>query len=129
MTAYDGPIETAGRLIAAKGQTVSFSRATETAYEPASDDAIGVTPVEFNAVAVVLPASQGAAEMFDPRFPGPVLAASNMRVLLVAADGLSETPGAGDRVIGLEGEDWTVVGSLPLAPDGTPIIHTVTVKR
>jgi hypothetical protein len=58
-----------------------------------------------------------------------VLSSTNMRVLLVAAEGLAETPSAGDRAIGLEGDDWIVVGSDPLAPDGTPIIHTVTVRR
>ncbi|MEM7444294.1 MAG: hypothetical protein AAF414_13295 [Pseudomonadota bacterium] len=129
MSAYDGPIAMAKRLIAAKGQTLDFRRAGETAYDPASDTTIGPVESQFDAVAVVLPASQSTAEMFDARFPGPVLAASNMRLLLVAADGLAETPTAGDRVVGVEGDDWTVVGSVPLAPDGTPIIHTVTLKR
>ncbi len=129
MTAYENPIAAAKRLIASKGQPVSFSRAGETAYDPATDTTIGPVATVFNAVAVVLPASQGTAEMFDVRFPGPVLAATNMRLLLVAADGLVTAPAAGDRVTGLEGDDWTVVGSVPLAPDGTPIVHTVTVKR
>jgi len=129
MTVYGAQIDTARRLIADKGQSVNFSRATEAAYDPGTDIKLGVGTTLFNAVAVVLPASQGMAEMFDARFPGPVLAASNMRMLLVAAEGLAETPVAGDRVIGLEGDDWTVVGSVPLAPDGAPIIHTVTVKR
>jgi len=129
VTVFAAQIATAKRLIASKGQAVSFSRAGELTYDPATDTQIGASDTVFAGSAVVLPAGQGTAEMFDVRFPGPVLSATNMRLLLVAADGLAMPPAAGDRVTGLEGDDWTVIGSVPLAPDGTPIIHTVTIKR
>lgn len=129
MTAYGAQIDTARRLIADKGQMVEFNRAVEAAYDPGTDTVIGMGTTTFYSLAVALPASQSTAAAFDVRFPGPVLTATNLRVLLVAAAGLTETPSAGDRVIGLEGDDWTVVGTTPLAPDGTPIVHTLTVKR
>lgn len=128
MTVFAKQIATAKRLIAANGQTVTFSRAGETNYDPATDTRIGPDDTVFTGSAVVLPISGGGSE-FDVRFPGVVEARANHRELLVAAEGMTHAPTAGDNALGIEGDDWTVVGSVPLAPDGTPIIYTVTIKR
>ena len=128
MTVFAAQIATAKRLIAANGQTVTFSRAGELNYDPATDTQIGASDTVFTASAVVLPISGGGSE-FDARYPGLVQDQTNHRDLLVAAEGMTETPTVGDVVRDIEGEDWTIIGSVPLAPDGTPIIHTVKIKR
>jgi len=128
MTVFANQIATAKRLIAAKGQTVTFSRPGELNYDPATDTQIGASDTVFTGTAVVLPISGGGSE-FDVRLPGVVEGRANHRELLVAAEGMTHAPMAGDKALGIEGDDWTIIGWVPLAPDGTPIIHTVTIKR
>lgn len=82
-------------------------------------------PATYPIKAVVLPYKRGrGAEAFDES----EALITRHRSLLIAASGLSVSPEPGD-IVKITEEDWMVIGSTSLAPDGTPIIYRATIGR
>lgn len=125
---YARAADTAARLLAQFGQSVTLTRTVAGGYDPAT----GVTSPDVTqtqvATAVMLEASQGVVESFDVRFEADTLIESNLRSVIIAAEGLAWAPKPADKLV-VAGETWTVIGMTPTNPAGVPVIYRVTVKR
>lgn len=125
---YARAADTAARLLAQFGQAVTLTRTVAGGYDPAT----GVTSPDVTqtqvATAVMLEASQGVVQSFDVRFESGTLIESNLRSVIIAAEGLAWAPKPADKLV-VAGETWTVIGMTPTNPAGVPVIYRVTVKR
>ena len=92
-------------------------------------DAAGDTTETHTITAVVSPASGGTIQAFDIRFQNGTLITTHLRALKVAAYGLAFTPLPGDKVSGLEGSTWVVLGCTPQSYQGVPLTYDMTVQR
>jgi hypothetical protein len=94
------------------------------------------TAVEYEASAVVMPASKGTIEAFDNRYQGGSLIDEKLRYVMmspfmtrISEEGpASIEPKSGD-VLTFDSYDWTVIGSTPLSPAGVPVLFPMGVKR
>lgn len=123
---YDNMADTALRLIRLRGAEYTLRRPSRTGnFVEGSVDtgAPSTTPVH----ALVLPASSGTVEAFDNRIKSE-RTLMYLRFVLMAAKGVAFEPLTGD-VLEIAGEDWQVLGSTPLAPDGTPLVYKMGIER
>lgn len=127
---YDEMSDVALETITEFGTTITFGRSVPGEYDPATGTTTGDVILSWPALAVILPASQGVIEAFDVRFQDGTMIESNLRALLVAAQGMARAPLPADSVTFPDGGKWQALGCTPLNPDGgTPLIYNVTVRR
>lgn len=118
MTVYTAQIATALRLIEAKGTELTITK-------PGTSGGFNQPPgagTAYTAKCVILPASSDSVRAFDNQFSDGTLIEQNLRKLLIAASGLTQTPEAG-HTVSHDGATWSLIGVTPLAPDGTAIIY------
>ena len=126
---YTKQAEAALRLIAAKGQPISFLR-DGTAVDPvtggiADPDAPSYT--EWGGHGVRLPSYKGPQfEAMDAAFK-TALVVGKAAVILLAAHGMPVAPEPGDNVILGDATVWSVIGVTTLNPAGQPILYTLGV--
>jgi hypothetical protein len=119
---------TALRLLSKQGQTATLKHKVGESYDPATGTNVP-TYEDHTITFIVQQASQGTLQSFDIRFDGNTLIETNIRALVVAAKGLTITPQPGDKVTGLEGSQWNVLGNTPVNPAGVPVLYEMTVRR
>lgn len=113
---------------AGRAADLTFRRAVAGEYDPEAGSS--TTELSWGGIAVVLPASKGTIEAFDQRVEGGTLIESNLRALIIAAQGMERAPAPQDLVVFADGSVWTLLGCTSLDPDATtPIIYRGTVKR
>lgn len=105
---------------------MTFSRPVDRAYDPLVPDA-PFSIEEWPGVAVVLPLGRNSIFEQDTKIVQGPDHERNLRLLLVAGKGLTNTPVTNDHVTTLEGQ-CRVLGVVPLNPNGkTPILYHLKV--
>lgn len=113
---------------AGRAAELTFSRSVPGEYDPETGSS--TTSLAWTGIAVILPASKGTIEAFDQSFESGTLIESNLRALIIAAQGMERAPAPQDSVTFDDGSVWTLLGCTSLDPDATtPIIYRGTVKR
>lgn len=126
---YASAAASAARMIRKAGTSAMLQRTVAGTYNPATDTTTGGRTDSYPCRVVILPASKGTIEAFDTRWEGEALIETNLRSVLMAAKGLPIAPGPGDFLV-VGSETWKVIGSTPLAPDGTTaIFYRLGVRR
>lgn len=112
--------DTATRLIASKGQTVTLTSRTAGSYSP-STGAATVTTATQSVKAVILPLSQGVRKMSGADVPqGDVQC---LLAALTTAGATLTAPDVNDTVTDVNGRVLSIVEVAPLAPDGTTVLY------
>jgi hypothetical protein len=120
-TKYQSQIDNALRLIQAKGMPLTLRKATGGGIDPVTQTDTRTFTSQVG-VGVNLPT--GAVGKESSAKPGTVPAGRKAAKFLVAAKGLTFPPEAGDEIT-IGALAWEILSVDSLAPDGTPIIHTV----
>ena len=118
-TKYTTQINSAQRLIAAKGRPLVLKKPLAGGIDPVTQ-ADTRTFTDHNISAVQLPTGQPGRE--ESNLPEN-LRGRRVIKLLIAAKGLAVEPLAADLIV-IDGASWTVLSTTVLAPDGVPIIFT-----
>lgn len=119
---YKASQKTALRLIKKFGSVTSIGR-TSGNYDPVDGTTTGDAITKQDATVVTIPASQSLTRGFDNKFIEE-LKKSKGRFFLVAAKGLTFDPESGDILL-FENSVYDIMGSTPLNPAGTPVMHTL----
>lgn len=110
------------------GQEIPFSREKVT-HDPVTGETTKGTQITMRLACIVTPASRGTIQAFDNRLSAnDTLELSKIRFVLAAAKGATFEPVAGDAAE-FDGHMWEVMGATPVAPDGTPILYRIGVRR
>lgn len=130
MSIYDRQIALADRLITEKGMPITIRRKDSDSGTSAPDlingDTISYT--DYQCYAVKLPATGGKVQAFDIRAIDPNLTINEIAFYLTKAKDLPITPRSGDCLV-INGVEKNILGNTPLEPDGTPIIHKMSVRK
>jgi len=130
MSIYDSQIKLAERLITEKGVAITIRRYTSdagTGYQSFTSEETNY--IDYSTYAVRLPATGGKVQAFDIRAIDPNLNINELEFLLTKARGLAITPRPDDEV-SFDGVNFMkVLGNTPLQPDGTPIIHGLSIRK
>lgn len=127
MSKFARQIETARRLIAKNGQSMTLYRlTTEAPYDPLAPSALALAISQQCPISgVVLPASNGTIEAFDARILADPDLLKNFRFVILAGSGTTFKPRPQDMLSTAEGP-YRILGSTPLDPAGDgPIIFNV----
>lgn len=116
---YDKSAATASRLLAKFGATVTVTRTTPGAYDPATGTDAAGSAQTWTPAGVRLEYSQREID-------GTNIKAGDQRVYMSAVAGLDPQPG---DTVTLGGEAWRVVTSRTLAPAGIAVLLDVQVRR
>ena len=116
---------TADAMIEAKGQTVTLTRRTSGAYDPATGSATIVDTVQTGK-GVILDFATGLRKM-----AGSNIAAADRQCLLSALNSAGAAltrPAVDDTLTDAAGNAFTITEVSELSPAGTDILYTLTVK-
>lgn len=125
MTAfYDALIKAANRLLTDKGQTVTATRVTEGAYDPATGTATNAE-TNYSVKAVILPYKRAAIASSD------LIQQGDMKLLV------SPLQTSGPAMIELKPQDkvtvnsevWVIVNVKPLYPNGTLVFQECQIRK
>lgn len=114
---YDALAATATRLLTEHGQAITIRRTTTGTYAPSTDTYTGSTTTTLTARGVV---RDYRADQID----GTVIRRGD-RVVVIDA---TVTPTLADEVL-LDGAYWSIVSIQTASPAGTPLSHTLQVRR
>lgn len=120
MTSFQWAIDTAHRLIEAKGRTVTLAQKNVTAYDPTTDVETSTAPAHSTKAVVQAPSKQ--------QMEGRSLVLASTRSLLMAAKNLTIVPEPGDTAT-FDGQDWVIIDVTHTSPDGSDIIYEALVER
>lgn len=115
----------ADTLIETKGQTVTLTRRTAGAYNPATGSA-AVTETTQTGKGVILPFGPGLR-----RQGGTSITADDRQCLLSALNSAGAAltePKVGDKLTDASGQVWSVIEVSPLAPAGLKIMFDLTIR-
>ncbi len=116
---YAGSAKTALSLLKSFGKTMTLIQETRNAGSDPFDPA-EPTETSFTVTGVLL-------DIKDKDFPDSKIITGDRKAIL-AASGLSTTPGVGDQL--KDGDDvYQVIVPMPLSPAGTAVIHTLQIRR
>lgn len=123
---YPASAKTALALIKKFGGDITIARKVGGDYDPVEGEVVGDSLEQTSGVfkGVVLPASKGTLEAFDIRLEDG-LTVDQVRFIILAAKDAPFRPEGTDTIEGLEGRNWIILGSTPLAPAGVPVIYKV----
>jgi hypothetical protein len=113
-----GMIETASRIIKRFGQTGTFERAGAPGGDPWNPTP--GTPTFHTATVAVVDYEQEHRD-------GTLIQANDLRVL-VSVEGLDIEPSLSDR-LAIGDAEYSIANVTPLAPDGTPRMYELQVRR
>ena len=125
MSFYPNMATTALKLIASKGQSVTWQRRTAGAYNPATG-AAAVTTAEVTCTGLMLDYKDRTTAGVNTDSQG--LVQRGDRKLLLAASGMPGTPLPGDNFV-VGGETWSVVFTKPLNPGGVALLYECQVRQ
>lgn len=125
MSFYNNMALTALKLIASKGQAVTWQRRTAGAYNPATGSA-SVTVAEVTCTGVMLDYKDRTTAGVNT--DGQTLVQRGDRKLLLAASGMPAAPLPGDSFV-VGGESWSVVFAKPLNPAGVALLYECQVRQ
>lgn len=128
MSFYDAMAQVALTKIVQFGRDVTITRHSDTGRDPIIGTVTEIVELTGTLKALVLPASKGTVESFDNRLEGATLVDGRMRFVVAAAKGAPFEPRSLDE-IEFDGAKWLVLGCTPLAPNGTPLLYKMGVKR
>ncbi|API58095.1 hypothetical protein BSL82_01275 [Tardibacter chloracetimidivorans] len=124
MTVYTAMRQRAAASIQDKGAAVTVTYRTAGAYDPATGTSAITTATE-DGYGVVLPFSTGLRKM-----AGTNIQMGDMQLLLatLAADGEALTAPNVDDTVLIGSKTYTIIDIAPLAPDGTDLLYTCTIR-
>ena len=117
--------QSANRMIAAKGQTVTLTRRIVGDYNPATGTA-AIQETNQTGKGVILPFATGIRKL-----AGTNIAATDSQCLLSALDDWGDalvSPALDDVLTDAAGNAYTVIDVTALAPAGLPIMYDMTVR-
>jgi hypothetical protein len=120
-SAYSGIAANALRMIKSKGMAMTLRVVSEGEYIPGSG-----TPAQTTTDYTVYGVLTNPFVSQKQTFFANSLIQSNDRVVLMGAG--NGDPSPGDIMI-IGGAQWAVVSVIPIAPDGTPIIYKVQIRK
>lgn len=120
MTAYKDAINTAWRLLAAKGQRLHIHQLVPGTFDPVTQTETGASASTAETVGVILP--KGATRAFRE------LTVHFTAEALVATRGVTVRPAPGGTITDAAGKSYSVVDVQDLAPDGADIVWTVALE-
>jgi len=120
---------TAKRLITGKGQSITITRTTPGTYDPATGGLSAGLTTSQTVYAGISPASGGTVQAFDIKYEQETLIMTNLRSVIISAEGITFAPAPGDVVTNLESASWTIIGVTPQSAQGSPIIYSFTVMK
>lgn len=112
--------ETADRLIAAKGQTVTLTRRASGAYNPATGSA-AISTTTQTGKGVILPLSAGLKHMTGSNIP------SGAVQCLLSAIGIT-APKVDDTLTDATGQAWAIIEVSALEPAGSPVMYDLMLR-
>ena len=120
MTVYKDAINTAWRLLAAKGQRLTISQLVPGTFDPVTQAETGASASTAETVGVILP--KGTTRAFRD------LTEHFTAEALVACRGVTVRPAPGGTITDAAGKAYSVVNVKDLAPDGADIVWTVALE-
>lgn len=118
---YTKSLATVERLLAKFGQSVTFTRVTNGAYDPDTSTQ-ALVETTYTASAVLLDyKGKDSGNLRDSMIE------INDKKLLVSPVGLTETPNANDKVT-IGGVVWNVINVKSLNPAGTVVLYECQVR-
>mgnify|MGYP001271639773 CR=1 FL=1 len=126
---YAATAKKAAATLKKAGTSMVLRVTTPGTFDPVAGTETGETVTDYPCVGIVLPASKGTIEAFDNRFVGGTLIEQNLRAVKLAAHDLPVVPKGGDNLV-INNQEWTILGSTPLAPDGvTNIMFSLGIQK
>lgn len=117
MTFYTGLQSTAASLLTSYGRSLTFTRTTPGAYNPATGTTGAGTATEYTGYGAVL-------EYRNREVDGERILQGDRKIIL---QNVSTEPNIND-VVPIDSESYTVLGVMSLNPAGTNVIYTLHVR-
>lgn len=121
MTVYGDAINTAFRILLAKGQTLTIRQPVGGTFDPVTQVEVGATVAESTTVGAILPKGTTRAFRGDT-----TLRYTNEAI--VSAKDVATRPAPGGSITDANGLIYAIKDVKDLAPDGTDIIWTVALE-
>ena len=125
MTAfYDSLIKAANKLIADKGQTVTFTQVTEGTYDPATSSATNAE-TNYTVKAVLLPYNAQAVSS------SALIQQGDMKLLVSPkqSSGSAMITASPQDKVTINGELWVIVNVKPIYPNGQLVFQEWQIRK
>lgn len=116
---YDGMAATAQKLLTQFGQPVALRRYTGGVLDPITDTVSGATQVDEQTTGIISAIDKRRDEVL-----GASAMAGDMLFTLTA-----EVEPLQDHLIVADGQEWSIVRIIPVAPAGIPLIYKIQVRK
>jgi len=114
---YSGMVATASRLIAKFGAAITVNRTTGETIDPVTNVATGGTPVTLSANGII---RRYPAKMID----GTRIEQGDKEVVLDPSVTMLI-----DDTLTIDGDDWNIMDINTVAPDNTPLVYFIQVRK